>query len=78
MIVGAELERRFGQSVRIVYVDAAEESVRAEHPGLIDEIERLGLLYPVTLIDGTPVYDGAVSYPAIMRAVQERLDAVQA
>jgi hypothetical protein len=33
-----------------------------------------GLVYPVTVIDGVPVYDGAVSYPAILRAVQSRLN----
>jgi hypothetical protein len=33
-----------------------------------------GLLYPVTVVDGVPVYDGAVSYPGILRAVQERLE----
>lgn len=45
---------------------------------MIGEIERRGLLYPVTVVDGAPLYDGAVSYPAIMRAVQTRLDAVEA
>jgi hypothetical protein len=29
----------------------------------------------VTVIDGDPVYDGAVSYPAILRAVSQRLEA---
>jgi hypothetical protein len=28
---------------------------------------------PVTVIDGEPVYDGAVSYPAILRQVETRL-----
>lgn len=32
-----------------------------------------GLVYPVTVIDGELVYDGAVSYPAIMRSVEARL-----
>lgn len=32
-----------------------------------------GLLYPVTAVDGVLVYDGAVSYPAIMRAVNTKL-----
>jgi hypothetical protein len=27
----------------------------------------------VTVIDGVPAYDGAVSYPAILRAVNDRL-----
>jgi len=49
------------------------ENVRTEHSGLVNEIETRGLLYPVTVVDGVPVYDGAVSYPAIMRAVQNKL-----
>ena len=40
---------------------------------MIDMIESKGLLYPVTVVDGTPLYDGAVSYPAIMRAVHNKL-----
>ncbi len=36
-------------------------------------MEKRGLLYPVTVMDGVPVYDGAVSYPAILRAVQNKL-----
>lgn len=52
--------------------------MRAEHAEAIDQIELTGLLYPVTVVDGTPLYDGAVSYPAIMRAVQGKLDAVEA
>ncbi len=47
--------------------------MRAEHASLIEEIEARGLLYPVTAIEGVPVYDGAVSYPGILRAVQEML-----
>lgn len=30
-------------------------------------------MYPVTSVDGVFVYDGAVSYPAIMRAVHNKL-----
>jgi disulfide oxidoreductase YuzD len=55
-----------------------QDDVKAEHADVIDEIERQGLLYPVTVVDGVPLYDGAVSYPAIMRAVQTKLDAVEA
>ena len=44
-----------------------------EYAALLDEIGKRGLLYPVTVIDGVPVYDGAVSYPAIMRAVNNKL-----
>jgi disulfide oxidoreductase YuzD len=76
--VAAEIERRFGDSVRIQYLDATQEDVKAENTAMIEKIEQQGLLYPVTVVDGTPLYDGAVSYPAIMRAVQNKLDAVEA
>ena len=74
----AELERRFGDTVSIDYLDASTDDVRAQFPTVLETIETNGLLYPVTVVDGTPLYDGAVSYPAIMRAVQGRLDAVEA
>ena len=61
--------RRFGDAVRIDYNDVMDETVRSERVALLEEIENRGLLYPVTVIDGVPVYDGAVSYPAILRAV---------
>lgn len=47
--------------------------MRSEHSATVGHIEELGLLYPVTVIDGVPAYDGAVSYPAILRAVHDRL-----
>lgn len=40
---------------------------------MIGTIESNGYLYPVTIVDGTPLYDGAVSYPAILRAVNDKL-----
>jgi len=40
---------------------------------MLSLIQDQGLVYPVTVVDGTPLYDGAVSYPAILRAVQSRL-----
>jgi disulfide oxidoreductase YuzD len=56
----------------------ASPEIRSQHAAVIDEIETRGLLYPVTVVDGVPSYDGAVSYPAILRAIQERLDLVSA
>jgi len=41
---------------------------------MVSLIKEQGLIYPVTVIDGQPLYDGAVSYPAILRAVQTRID----
>lgn len=67
------MERRFGDEARILYRNAQDESVKADSSAVIDEIDKRGLLYPVTVIDGMPVYDGAVSYPAILRAVSNKL-----
>ena len=72
------MERRFGDSATIEYRDVTSPDVQASHASLISEIENRGLLYPVTVVDGVPSYDGAVSYPAILRAIQERLDRVSA
>jgi disulfide oxidoreductase YuzD len=57
----------------VLYHNVESEDVRNANTKIIAEIENLGLLYPVTVVDGTPVYDGAVSYPAIMRAVHNKL-----
>lgn len=69
------MERRYGDEATIRYRDVSDAVTRSEHAGIIDEIERRGLLYPVTVVDGMPVYDGAVSYPAILRTVENRLAA---
>jgi len=55
----------------------SDASVRSSESDAIAHIQAEGLLYPVTFIDGRPVYDGAVSYPAILRAVQNALSAAK-
>jgi disulfide oxidoreductase YuzD len=67
------MKRRFAEQVVVSYLDAKDPSVQADHTKLINEIESRGLLYPVTVMDGVPIYDGAVSYPAIMRAVGNKI-----
>ena len=57
----------------MLYHDIEQPEVQSEHSALLSEIDSRGLLFPVTVIDGVPVYDGAVSYPAIMRAVNNKL-----
>jgi disulfide oxidoreductase YuzD len=58
-----------------VYHDASRPEIAAVHRAMIQRIQDQGLVYPVTVVDGEPMYDGAVSYPAILRAVQMRLSA---
>lgn len=72
------MDRRYGDEATIIYRDVTDDETRTTHSEVIDEIERRGLLYPVTVVDGMPVYDGAVSYPAILRTVENRLSARQA
>jgi disulfide oxidoreductase YuzD len=67
------MERRFGERARIDYLDVTSEDVRAQHADAVEAIRDGGLLYPVTVVDGAPLYDGAVSYPAILRAIDLRL-----
>jgi len=67
------MERRYGDDAQIVYHDVESEDVKAEHTKVLAEIGNTGLLFPVTVMDGVPIYDGAVSYPAIMRAVNNKL-----
>jgi disulfide oxidoreductase YuzD len=50
--------------------------VAAAHAEVVRLILENGLVYPVTVIDGEPVYDGAVCFPAILRAVQTKLAGV--
>lgn len=68
-----EMERRFGDAASISYVDATDEEAAASHSDILSAIRTEGLLFPVTVVDGSPVYDGAVSYPAILRAVEAKL-----
>lgn len=67
------MEARFGPDAVLLYHDVSDPAVRAEHGEVVDAIEANGYVYPVTTIDGVPTYDGAVSYPAILRAVHDRL-----
>jgi disulfide oxidoreductase YuzD len=72
-MVRAEVEQRFGESAEVRYVDTGAPEARAAHKETIDEIHSRELLFPVTVVDGMPLYDGAVSFPAIIRAIEVKL-----
>ena len=55
------------------YHNVESPDAKNDVASVVEEIETRGLLYPVTAVDGVLVYDGAVSYPAIMRAVHNKL-----
>jgi len=67
------MERRYADDAQILYHNAELPETRTQSAKIIEEIESRGLLYPVTVVDGVPLYDGAVSYPAIMKAVGNKL-----
>ncbi len=68
------MENRFGDAARILYYDTSRAETVTERTELVEQIRDQGLVYPVTVIDGEPMYEGAVSYPAILRAVQTKLN----
>jgi disulfide oxidoreductase YuzD len=67
---------RFGEAASILYYDTSQSETMATRAEMVERIREQGLVYPVTVIDGEPLYEGAVSYPAILRAVQTRLNTV--
>jgi disulfide oxidoreductase YuzD len=67
------MSRRFGDKATIEYIDTGDEQQREANESEVSAILDRGLVYPVTFVNGQAVYDGAVSYPGIIRAVEERL-----
>lgn len=67
------MKQRFGETAELHYHDVSRPEVRESHDQMVRTIQDMGLVYPVTVIDGKPLYDGAVSYPAILRAVDAKL-----
>ncbi|PKQ19512.1 MAG: hypothetical protein CVT66_09655 [Actinobacteria bacterium HGW-Actinobacteria-6] len=70
------MTNRFGEAASILYYDTSQAETLATRAEIVEQIRDQGLVYPVTVIDGEPLYEGAVSYPAILRAVQTRLNTV--
>lgn len=58
----------------MLYYDTSRPDIATAHKSMVSHIQEQGLVYPVTVVDGAPLYDGAVSYPAILRAVQAKLE----
>jgi len=69
------MTRRFGDRASIEYIDTGDPETRTAHEADVKAIQDRGLIYPVTFVDDEAVYDGAVSYPGILRAVETKLGA---
>lgn len=70
------MSRRFGDKASIEYIDTGDAATRAAHEADVAAIQERGLIYPVTFVDDEAVYDGAVSYPGIIRAVETKLGVI--
>ncbi|GAV32311.1 MAG: DUF1462 family protein [Coriobacteriia bacterium] len=68
------MRTRFGDLARVVYLDTTRPEVQEQHGEMIATIKENGWIYPVTVIDGEPMYEGAVSYPGILRAIQSKIE----
>lgn len=68
------MRRRYGETAEVLYHDTASPEVRGSHAEMIGRIHEHELIYPVTVVDGQPVHDGAVSHAVILRAIQARLE----
>lgn len=73
MLIREEMQRRFGDRASITYIDTSDPVQREANEDLVSAVHERNLIYPVTVVDGEFLYDGAVSYPAILRAVDARL-----
>jgi disulfide oxidoreductase YuzD len=57
-----------------MYYDTSRKDVLVAQNPMVEFIKENNLEYPVTVINGQPMYEGGISYPAILRAVQTRLN----
>jgi len=68
-MVGDEIERRYPE-VDVEYVDVKENpSLLGEK--LSDEIRERGLFWPVSTVNETIFYDGLITLPKVVKAIEE-------
>ncbi len=68
-IVSFELTRRYGDDVRMRFLNLSEPDVRAEHADAIALIESRGLCLPATFINGEPFGERVVMRSKIVDEV---------
>lgn len=71
-MVAFEITRRYPDVVSMGYVDL-NLNPTAIDPTLKDQIEREGLFWPVSVINGRIYADGLVTLPKVLWAVDEEL-----
>lgn len=69
-MVAFEVVRRFSDKVTMEYVDL-NANPGAIEPSLLEQIEREGMFYPVSAINGRIYADGLVTLPKVIWAIDE-------
>ena len=75
-MVAFEITRRFPDTVTMGYVDLNLNPTAIE-PSLKEQIEREGLFWPVSVINGRVYADGLVTLPKVLWAVDEELGRIE-
>ncbi len=66
------LRRRYGDIVRVEYVDFALPQVQTEHAAVLAQIEAQRMEFPVLEIDGRFISHGFVDYAAITAILDQK------
>lgn len=75
-MVAFEITRRYPDVASMGYVDLNLNPTAIE-PALMDQIEREGLFWPVSVINGRAYADGLVTLPKALWAVDEELSRIE-
>lgn len=67
------LTMKYGDSVRIEYVDLADPQGQADYPDVSKLVEERGLLYPLVAVNGRLRVAGAAHYYQILPLVEDAL-----
>lgn len=65
------MRSKYGESVRVEYVDFADPEMKEQFASVLAEIESKHLAFPVTAVDDRFISEGHVDYWTIANALEE-------
>ncbi|MBI2952857.1 MAG: DUF1462 family protein [Chloroflexi bacterium] len=71
------MRRKYGDVVRVEYLDFANQQTREQYAAVVEEIESKDLMFPVIAVDDDFIAEGIVDYWTIATALEERLNREQ-
>lgn len=72
-MVAQYLRQDYGDRVRVDFYDLSNSANREQYAEVVESVDKHGLAYPLTAINGEFRFAGGVSYYAILNAVQSIL-----